>query len=470
MNKFSPYYILVVDDEPDIRELIKEILVDEGYEVDTAENAQAAMLARTQRRPDLVLLDIWLPDKDGISVLREWSTNDSSLFPVIMMSGHGSVETAVEATRLGAYDYIEKPLTTANLLLTIQNALKTSQLTQENKRLKSISTSKAPPIGSSMIMQELKRNIEKVAQHNAWVLISGEAGVGKETFAHTLHEYRPEPKGPFIEIRAASLLKENSSAELFGSEDQGKIHYGLLEQANGGTLLIDEISDMDMKTQARLYSALKTKRLHRVNGIEPVVFNVYIIATTHKNLAAAVAEGKFREDLYYELNVVPITVPALREHTQDIPELFEYYLQYFSERDSLPQRYLPALAQKHLQQYPWPGNIRELKNLVQRLLILGSGREISLEEIKVMLGGKPPESYQIDNNDQPPEKSFSALNLPLRNAREDFERQYFTYHLNKNGGNMAEVAKISGMERTHLYRKLKTLGIDIKSSKRKMVE
>lgn len=459
-------YILVVDDEPDIRELIKDILEDEGYEVATAENAQSALKARKKRRPDLVLLDIWMPDIDGISILREWASEDQALFPVIMMSGHGSVETAVEATRLGAYDYIEKPLSTANLLLTIKNALKTSRLSQENLQLKSQRHEPLLPIGSSRVMQEVRRQIERVAMHNAWVLINGEAGVGKELFAHYLHQQSPRSDGAFIQIRSASLMRENACAELFGSEENGRMHYGLLEQANGGTFLIEEISELDLDTQAKLCSALKTKTFHRAGGIEPVSFDTYVIATTHRDLAPLVREGRFREDLYYLLNVVPITVPPLREHAEDIPELFEYYVEHFCAQENLPFRHLDEQAALLLKSHDWPGNIRELKNLVQRLLILGQGPNITSHEIQSMLGiASDPMSVQSEN-----EPANPIFNLPLRAARENFERQYFSYHLARNHGNISELANISGMERTHLYRKLKSVGIDIKQAKRKAQE
>jgi len=440
-------HILVVDDEPDIRELVRDILVDEGYDVTVAENGTQARQARRQRRPDLILLDIWMPDIDGITLLREWSTERNQNIPVIMISGHGTVETAVEATRLGAYDFLEKPLSLAKLLLTVRHALEVLRLQQENLDLRRVAQPLNEPLGNSDVMQVLRDQVQLVAQHNAWVLLNGEAGSGLELFARYLHACSPRCEGPFVDVRVASIAGENAAVELFGSEDNGRIHYGLLEQANGGTLFLDEVGDMDVAVQARLFSTLENRSFLRVGGVEPVNFDVRVVAASHRDLEAEVAAGSFRGDLYYQLNVVPLRIPALREHSEDVPELLDYYVDLFANQDHLPYRSFSVAAQNRLRNHQWAGNVRELKNLVQRLLILGSGDEVSLQDVELALGVHQGEQI------------VAAFAMPLREARTQFEKEYFEYHLQAGNDNLGQVARKAGIERTHLYRKLRALGI-----------
>jgi DNA-binding NtrC family response regulator len=448
-------YILVVDDEPDIRNLVKEILEDEGYEVSVAENGQAARHARRLRRPDLILLDIWMDDVDGITLLREWSEGGGLPCPVIVMSGHGTVETAVEATRLGAYDFIEKPISLAKLLLITSRALEVDKLQQENLGLRKQAQPVSEPNGKSEVMQALREQAKRIAQHNTWVLISGEPGSGKEIVARFIHSQSPLRDRPFIEVAVGSMSPENSAAELFGSEDGEQVHYGRLEQANGGVLFLGNISDMDLQTQSRLLSVFQTHSFLRMGGTEPVSVDIRVIATSSRNLEAEVREGRFREDLFYHLNVVPLPIPALREHSQDIPELLNFYVDRFVMQENLPYREFSTAAQNRLRNYLWPGNIRELKNLVQRLLILGNGPVIDVGEVEMAFSTtqKPAMSS---------EQSSLPMDMPLREAREQFEKIYLEHQLQKAGGSVGKLAKLVGMERTHLYRKLRSLGIDIK--------
>jgi DNA-binding NtrC family response regulator len=449
----SDVYILIVDDEADICSLVKEILEDEGYEVSTAENAEQAREARRARRPDLILLDIWMPDTDGISLLKEWASNSGENTPVIMMSGHGTVETAVEATRLGAYDFLEKPLSTAKLLLTVKNALETAQLKQENIGLRRESGTVTEPVGRSSVMQNLREQVKRIAQHDTSVLLLGESGSGKEVYARYLHQSSNRRDGPFIRVPIAGLTNANSAAELFGVEDGEQVHFGSLEQANGGTLFLEDIIDMDLGVQARLLSALTHQSFMRVDGVAPVSINVRIIAATSHDPGRAVEEGTLREDLYYHLNVVPLEIPPLRSHRDDIPELLNYYIDQFATTEGLPYRRFTVGAQNRLRNYPWPGNIRELKNVVHRLLILGSGANIDQEEIDLSIG----EIREKGESDIPPE-----FDLPLKEAREQFERSYLEHQLRETGGSMSKMAKRVGLERTHLYRKIRALGIEPK--------
>ncbi|HEY5719633.1 MAG TPA: sigma-54 dependent transcriptional regulator, partial [Gammaproteobacteria bacterium] len=313
----SKPYLLVVDDEPAIRALVKEILEDEGYEVSVAEGGETARRAMRSRRPDLVLLDIWMPDLDGISLLKEWAQEPGLPCPVIMISGHGSVETAVEATRLGAYDFIEKPLSMAKLLVTVDRALAADRLQRENVELRQHDPALREPVGRSPLMQRLREQVKRIAEHDSWVLITGEPGCGKEAFARYLHSCSPRRDGPFVDVGVGSIAGENAATELFGSEAEGAIHYGRLEQANGGTLFLDEVADMHREAQTRLLSALETRSVTRVGGSQPVPINVRIIAASHANLEELVQDGSFREDLFYHLNVVPLHVPPLREHRED---------------------------------------------------------------------------------------------------------------------------------------------------------
>jgi DNA-binding NtrC family response regulator len=454
----SGTYVLVVDDEPDIRNLVKEILEDEQYSVSVAENGGAARKALRDRRPDLVLLDIWMPDVDGITLLKEWAEDDGLPCPVIMMSGHGTVETAVEATRLGAYDFLEKPLSLAKLLLTVERALEADKLQLENIGLRRHPHHVVEPTGKSAIIQRLREQVKRLAQHDTWVLITGEPGSGRETFARYLHNQSHRQERPFVDVGVSSMAAGNSARELFGSEEDGRITYGALEQARGGTLFLDEVADMDMDAQGQLLGALDSGSFLRVGGTEPVQIDVRIIAATQRNLEEEVQEGRFREDLFYHLNVVPLQIPPLRDHREDVLDLLNHYVDYFSTHEKLPYRHFGVGAQNYLRNYAWPGNVRELKNMVQRLLILGAGEEIAQEEVESTIGGG---RLAMDSGAGLP---FS-FDQPLRQAREQFEKAYFEYQLDKHEGNVGRTAEVAEIERTHLYRKLKLLGIEIKSRK-----
>jgi len=450
--------ILVVDDEPDIRSTVKEILEDEGYEVALAENAAAAREARQRVRPDVVLLDIWMPDLDGISLLREWSENGALTCPVIMMSGHGTVETAVEATRLGAWDFVEKPISLAKLLLTIERAREATRLKRENEGLRQHLALPLEPVGASKAMLALRIQLEKLAQHDTWILIHGEPGTGKESLARWLHAHGPRRSQPFVAVAPASIPREHLIGALFGAENADGIQQGLLEQANGGTLFLDEVAELDDELQQRLASVLQRRALVRSGGRGPAALDLRVIASSAQNLEALVRNGKFREELYYLLNVVPLSVPPLRERGEDVPDLLRLYADFFANRDKLAYRHFPIAVQNRLRNHAWPGNVRELRNLVQRLLVMGSSNEVALEEIEAALSGAPAhaptprvESSEID------------FSLPLREAREQFERTYLLRQLQQVGGSVGKLAKAVGMERTHLYRKLRDLGVDVKN-------
>lgn len=444
--------ILVIDDEPDIRELVSEILEDEDYKVCIAGSVAEARERQKKENPDLVLLDVWLPDGDGIGLLKEWKEAGGLPCPVVMMSGHGTVETAVEATRLGAYDFIEKPLSMAKLLLTVARAIEADQLARENIGLRRQALRVVYPEGTSALMQDLREQVRRIARHDTWVLISGEPGVGKQTFARYLHSQSRRQDHPFVEVAVAALAGEDATAELLGREQGDRIRHGLLEQANGGVLFLDEVADMDLHTQGRLFSALESRGLTRVGGATRVALDVRVVAATQRDLAAEVAAGHFREDLYYRLNVVPLRIPPLREHIEDLPALVAYYLDLLHEQEGLPRRIFDPAAIERLRRHDWPGNIRELRNLVQRLMILGTAETVSLDEVDVALSGQSPRSASVDGE--------TLFELPLREAREQFEREYFRHQLERVEGNITRLAESTGLERTHLYRKLKGLGID----------
>jgi DNA-binding NtrC family response regulator len=449
-------HILVVDDEPDIRSLLKEILDDEGYSVETAEDAATARKARRRHRPDLILLDIWMPDVDGITLLKEWTEEEPQTQPVIIMSGHGNVETAVEATRLGAYDYIEKPLSLAKLLLTIEHALESYNLQRENVGLRQVIQAVAEPIGRSRQFQQLRQQALQIAQHDTTVLLSGEAGSGKHLFARYLHNNSARRNGPFLRADISVITNvEQCNQLLFGSENGSQVHYGLLDTTNGGTLYIDDVAELALDTQARLLRLLKEGSFQRQGGTTAVTTDVRLIAATRHPLEQRIAQQHFREDLYYQLNVVSLYIPALREHSDDVLDLIAFYSDYFVETDKLPYRSFTIAAQNRLRQYPWPGNVRELKNLVQRLLIIGRERQIDIEEVEEALG----QQHRAPGTDP----AAAAYEMPLRQAREQFERSYFEVLLRRFEGSVNKVAQHAELERTHLYRKLRSLGIDPKN-------
>jgi two-component system, NtrC family, nitrogen regulation response regulator NtrX len=449
----SAPHILVVDDEPDIRNLVQEILSDEGYEVDVAADATSARESRRLRRPDLVLLDIWMPGEDGISLLKEWQDGGGIMCPVIIMSGHGTVETAVEATRLGAYDFIEKPLTLGKLLLSVRRALEADQ--QQRDTLGPADRPYLPePIGSSVTMQQLRSQARRIAQHDSCVLITGEPGTGKEAMARYIHSLSPRSERPFVSITAAMLAREDAKAAPADAETGEALERELLEQAAGGVLFLDEVAHVDLDTQGRLLNALEGQGFGRPGS--RAVADVRVMAASQRDLQQEVQARRFRADLYYRLSVVPLRVPPLREHAEDIPELLSHYVDFYCGREGLPYRRFAIAAQNRLRHYAWPGNSRELRNLVQRLLIMGTSEQIAVEEVDLALG-------QRDQQDQgEPQWRPEVFELPLREAREEFERSYLLHQLKQCRGSVSRLSQRVGMERTHLYRKLRALGINPK--------
>jgi len=450
--------ILIIDDEPEICRLVQEILEDEGYIVRTAGSAEQARVAKKEFNPDLALLDIWMPGTDGITLLKEWMDNEEAPPSVVMMSGHGNVETAVEAIRYGAYDFLEKPLSTAKLMVTVQRALQNAQLRNENIQLRQQLQPVNDLIGESKSMQQLREQIKLVANTESWVLISGEPGSGKEVAARMIHSLSPRADASLVTINLAAIPVENIAVQMFGSEKNGLVSAGSFEQASGGTLLLDEIADMDLDAQAKLIGALRENRFLRVGGNTPVELDVRVIAATTHNLEEEVAAKRFREDLYYRLNVLPIQIPPLRERPEDVATLIEFFLDYMVNVEHLPSRHFTAESLNILRQYSWPGNVRELKNLVQRLLILNRGEEVSVKEVQDAIGKRMLPDV--------PSQPVADYNQSLRDARDEFERGYLLHHLKKVGGNVSELAQIVGMERTHLYRKLKALDINPKNSRK----
>ena len=451
----SKRHIIVVDDEPEIRNLVQEILEDEGFTVDVAENAIKARKLIEINKPNLILLDIWMPDIDGITLLKEWKTTFGQEVPIIMMSGHGNVETAVEATRSGAYDFIEKPLSTAKLLLIIRHALESTSLKNENLILSKISTSKLEPIGKSKVINSLKTKISRIANHDANVLIQGESGINKEMYARYIHSLSSDSDKPFIIMNVSTLNKKNAENKILGIETKNQIEEGFFDKALGGTLFISDIGELNASLQSLLFTALKTKKYTRTGSSESIKMEMRVIVATRHDINYLVNEKKFLDELYYLLNVLPINLPPLRDHYEDIPEMLEYYVNYFVELESLRYRKFSVSSQNILRSYKWPGNESELKNLVQRLLILGSEEMINTEEIETYLG----DSKTAEEKDN---MEILNLDLPLRDARENFEKAYLMYQLEKANGNVSKLANQIGIERTHLYRKLKMLGINLK--------
>ncbi len=443
--------ILVVDDEADIRETLKEILGEEGYEVEVAANAAAARAALARQEPDLVLLDIWMPDTDGISLLREWSAAEILRFPVVILSGHGTVETAVEATRLGAMDFVEKPLSLAKLLRTVERALESGRRRRQAQR--TLIPPLVAPIGKSKLMQQLREQVGRVAAHDASVMLVGEIGTGRESFARYLHSLGPRADGPFVPVTCAALDAAGAAARLRGSNDGEGPDAGCYDQAQGGMLLLNGIEDLPQAVQRVLHADLEDGGYVRVGGADRIPLRLRCVATAKPGIESRPDEV-LRRDLVAQLNVITLRVPALREYAEDVPDLLRHYVDRLVDEEGLAFRRFSVAAQNRLRNYPWPANVRELRNLVQRLLIVGGPEEIGLEEIERELAVQQPAEEPLVKQD--------LLALPLREAREHFERAYLTQQLILCNGKVGQLAKRVGMERTHLYRKLRALGVDFR--------
>jgi two-component system, NtrC family, nitrogen regulation response regulator NtrX len=443
--------ILVVDDEADIRGLLKEILAEEGYEVDVAADATQARTSRATQVPDLVLLDIWMPDTDGITLLREWSATDGYDCPVVMMSGHGTVETAVEATRLGAFDFVEKPLSLTKLLRTVERALDAGRRKRLSERTQG--SSLAVPIGKSKVTQSLREQVQHAASSASPVMLVGELGSGREAYARYLHSLSARSAKPFLMVVAASLGSD-PAAPLFGSERDDKVTLGAFDQAAGGSLYLNGLEDLTSEAQRALLGTIEQKSYTRVGGLERLPLNVRWISSAQDGFDSRTSPEPFRRDLIAHLNVITLRVPPLRDYAEDVPDLLRYYVDRLVDDQHLPLRRFGVAAQNRLRNYPWPGNLSELKNLVQRVLILGAGEEIRLEEIERELAVK----LSVDE----PLVKQDLLALPLREAREQFERAYLQQQLLLCNGKVGQLAKRVGMERTHLYRKLRALGVDFR--------
>ncbi len=446
--------ILVVDDEADIRSTLKEVLTDEGNEVDVAADAAQARAARTRHEPDLVLLDIWMPDTDGITLLREWSRAGQLGCPVVMMSGHGTVETAVEAMRLGAFDFVEKPLSLAKLLRVVERALESGR----KKRLatRALVPPLLAPVGKSRLMQGLREQVQQVAGRDASVLLLGESGTGREAFARYLHSLSARAERPFVVVAGGSLDERNAAERLHGAERDGVVEPGLYDQAAGGTLYLAGLEDFHPTVQRVLLADLDAGSFKRVGGHESRPFDARIVSSAQVSFDLNGEGESFRRDLLSHLNLIVLRVPPLRDYAEDVPELLRYYVDRLVDEERLTFRRFGVAAQNRLRNYPWPGNIRELKNLVHRLLLLGGDEEIRLEEIERELATQLPQDEPLVKQD--------LLALPLREAREAFERAYLQQQLLLCNGKVGQLAKRVGMERTHLYRKLRSLGVDFRQT------
>ena len=447
--------VLIVDDEADIRDLVAGILEDEGYSVRTAQDSETALAAIRARKPSLLVLDIWMQGggMDGLELLDMVKALDADL-PVVMISGHGNIETAVSAIKRGAYDFLEKPFKSDRLLLVAERALEASNLRRENRRLRTQVILPDGLVGTSTAAQQLRQMISKVATANSRVLISGPPGAGKETSARLIHGASPRARSEFVAVSGAGMAPERMDVELFGEEGEGgrprKI--GVFERAHGGTLYIDEIADMPWESQSRILRVLVEQRFRRVGGEADVQVDVRVVSSTSRDLREEIVAGRFREDLFHRLNVVPIRVPGLAERREDIPELIDFYIEKLSTASGLPMRRLADDAYATLQVQAWPGNIRQLKNVVERILILAAGDPSEAITADML----PP-----DASGAPPAGGLGAeriIALPLREARELFEKEYLNAQIMRFGGNISRTAAFIGMERSALHRKLKSLG------------
>ncbi len=457
--------ILIVDDERDIRELISEILIDEGYTTRLAGTSDDAMREVTSQSPGLLILDIWLKDSDmdGIDILKKVKS-DYPEVPVVIISGHGNIEIAVAAIKQGAYDFIEKPFNIDQLLVVIRRAMETSRLRRENITLRQKDAPVGDLIGSSAGFRALVSQLDKVAKSNSRIMLRGGSGVGKETAARYIHAQSDRAAGPFVVVGCATIEPDRMEEVLFGREsgDQNWAQ-GLLEQAHGGVIYFDEVADMPLVTQSKILRVLVDQKFQRVGGNDQVKVDLRVLSSTSCDLEVEIAERRFREELYHRLNVVPVEVPTLEERREDIPELVEHFVEHFNQTQGLNMRKLSDDAATLLQTLPWPGNIRQLKNVIERILILSDGTgPISADEI-------PTDKQKSAGANDGGGMSANWATLPLREAREAFEREYLITQINRFGGNISKTANFVGMERSALHRKLKSLGV-VSGNKSKSAE
>ena len=446
--------ILIVDDEQDIRELIGDILRDEGYTTRLAANSDDCMAEINAEPPALMILDIWLKDSrmDGIDILKTVKRDNPDI-PVVIISGHGNIEIAVAAIKQGAYDFIEKPFNIDQLMVVVARAMETSRLRRENQELRRRDVTSSDMVGSSLAFKTLKANLDKVTKSNARVMLTGEPGTGKEMAARYIHMHSSRAAAPFVTVSSASIEPERMEEVLFGRETPERgVEPGLLEQAHGGIVYFDEVADMPLGTQGKILRVLTEQQFTRAGGTDKVRVDLRVISSTCRDLRNEIGLGRFRQELYDRLNVVPIAVPSLSSRREDVPELTQHFIDWFHRTQGLPNRALSEEANTVLQTMPWPGNIRQLRNVIERILILGDGTG-------------PIETSEIPGNEPKPEAettlSFTGTiaTLPLREARELFEREYLLTQINRFGGNISRTASFVGMERSALHRKLKSLGV-----------
>ena len=451
--------ILIVDDEADIRELVAGILEDEGFETRTARDSDQALAEISNRRPSLVFLDIWLQGSklDGLQLLEQIKRDHPEL-PVVMISGHGNIETAVAAIKRGAYDFIEKPFKADRLILVATRALENSRLKREVRELKQLAPVSGSLVGHSPCMNQLRQTIERAAKANSRIMIVGPSGAGKELTARMIHQMSARASGPFIVINAAAITPERMEVELFGVDRTNGAEErkaGALEEADGGTLFIDDVAELPRETQNKILRVLVDQTFQRVGGSAKVAVDVRIVSSTTRNLEAEIAAGKFREDLYHRLSVVPIRVPPLAERREDIPDLVDYFMDQISQATGLPKRRIGEDAMAVLQSHNWPGNVRQLRNNIERLMILAGGDPNAVLDASMLppdVGSMVPQMPNGDGGEH-------LMGLPLRDAREVFEREYLVAQISRFGGNISRTAEFVGMERSALHRKLKALGI-----------
>ena len=444
--------ILIIDDEESIRNSLSGVLKDEGYQVLMAEDGLKGLALAREETPDLIILDIWMPGPDGMETLKSIKAEMPHL-PVLMMSGHGTIETAVQATKLGAYDFIEKPLSLDKLLLCVSNALSLQRLEEENRRLKEKFSGWCEMIGESAPMKALKAQVATVAPSNAWVLITGENGTGKELVANLIHLKSQRAKAPFIDVNCAAIPEELIESELFGHEKgafTGAVSSkrGKFDLANGGTLFLDEIGDMSLKTQAKILRILQEQRFERVGGNKSIKVDVRVVAATNKNLMDEIKAGNFREDLYYRLNVIPFEVPPLRERREDIPLLIEKFAHLYARNAGGTVKVFDEKTKEAMKFYSWPGNVRELKNLVERLVIMTPSELIKISDLPPYISGGDSRGPDYEKYET------------LKEAKQAFERAFIAEKLNENNGNITKTAEAIGLERSNLHKKLKAYSLE----------